>query len=247
MRIERRRRSLWLGFGVAAALVSPLACIDAAKLAPAGSAITLFATATVLPVNGEADITALVIKGGQAPPATDPPGQNAPNTTPTPSGIPVNDGTIVGFSTTLGRVEPFEARTTNGAATVRLIGDGRSGTATVTAFSGSTLKTLEIKIGAAGVTRVVLAANPQLLPAGGGTTTITARAEDAQGNGLLGVPVNFASSTGFLESTSVLTNDRGVATTTLTTGTAASVVASVGSATGQTATINITVTPGGGN
>jgi hypothetical protein len=232
--------------GLAALAIAFTACEGLVRLAPAGATITLLAGASVLPVNGEAEITALVYRGAQA---TTPSAPNAPAPAPSASSIPVNDRTVIVFSTTIGRVEPAEAETTNGRAVVRLIGDGRSGTATITAVSGPASKTLDVKIGAAGVTRVVLSANPQVLPFGGGSTTITARVEDAQGNGLLGVPVNFSSNQGFLDATVVLSDAGGRATTTLTTSVAAAVTAAVGSGTGQSANLNVTVSPSahGGN
>jgi hypothetical protein len=231
-------RSIRVLAGTAA--IAAMAACDVVRQAPAGSTISLVASTNVLGVNGEAEVIALVVRSGSAAPPT--PGQGG--NTPTPSGIVVNDGTLVTFSTTLGRLEPVEARTTNGQAIVKLIADGRSGTATITAISGAASGTMDVKIGVAGATKLVLTANPQVLPAGGGTTSISARAEDAQGVGLSGVPVNFSSTTGVLSATSVLTNNLGIATTILETATAATVTAAMGAATGQSATINITVTPG---
>ena len=43
------------------------------------------------------------------------------------------------FSTTIGTIDPAEARTNAGKATVRLVAGGRSGRATVRAFSGGTV------------------------------------------------------------------------------------------------------------
>ena len=224
-------------------LLVAAACDKSAFVAPAGSTITLFTTSTVLGVNGEALITALVLESGQFGDTPTTPGQP---TTPsgTRGGTPVNDGTLVAFSTTLGFIEP-EARTTNGLALARLLGDGRSGTATVTAVSGAATKTLEIKIGSAGATRTVVTANPPVLPFGGGTTFITARVEDAGGNGLMGVPVNFSSSTGFFSLTAAITDERGLATTTFTTTSTATVTAATGSAAGQSGSVTVSVSTSG--
>jgi len=52
------------------------------------------------------------------------------------AGTPVQNGTLVTFTTTLGRLDPTSAETTNGQATVKLVAEGLSGTATVSAFSG---------------------------------------------------------------------------------------------------------------
>jgi PKD repeat protein len=143
----------------------------------------------------------------------------------------VHNGTLVSFSTTLGRVEPAQARTDNGRAVVKLIGDGRSGTATITAFSGAATKTLALSVGSAGATRIAVTATPQALPATGGASVISAQVQDQQGNGLSGVTVSFTTNAGTLSLGSVATNDSGVANTTLTTAAAATVTATAGGGT----------------
>jgi hypothetical protein len=75
-------------------------------------------------------------------------------------GVPVRDGTVVTFSTTLGRMQPAEATTVDGVATVRLLGDGRSGSATVTATSGPATETLPITIGSSGTTQPTMSITP---------------------------------------------------------------------------------------
>lgn len=214
------------GAAAAALLGFGSACDKMPLTAPSGTSLTLIAATNVLPVNGSTEITAILIEGGQATTGTG--GQ----TTTTGIGTPVHNGTLVTFTTSLGRVEPAEARTTGGRATVRLIADGRSGVATVTAFSGAATDTAEISVGAAGATRVVLTASPQSLPPNGGQTTVFARVEDEQGNGLLGVPVSFTTSAGSISPTSAVTNESGVATTTLSALTAATVTANAGATTG---------------
>jgi adhesin/invasin len=156
----------------------------------------------------------------------------------TSAGTPVHNGTLVTFTTSLGRIEPVEAHTVNGRVTVQLKADGRSGTATVTAFSGSASETLEVKIGAAAAERVSVTATPSSVPANGGTSTIVARVEDANGNALSGVPVTFTTDAGTLSSQTVLTNENGFATTFLSTNTAATVTASSG---GRTSNAKVTV------
>src|SRR4029453_16736109 len=98
-------------------------CDKVPLLAPTGSVITLFATATTVPSNGSMEIVATVIEQGQstaAPTTPTTPGQTPTTpTTPTSSssqgaGTPVHNGTVVTFTTTIGRVEPAEARTNNG-------------------------------------------------------------------------------------------------------------------------------------
>ena len=48
------------------------------------------------------------------------------------------------FPATIGRIEPAEAKTRDGKATVTLFGNGQSGTAKVTAFSGAAFANLDI-------------------------------------------------------------------------------------------------------
>jgi hypothetical protein len=213
-------------------------CDKMPLVAPTGSAITLVSTANALPVNGSTDIVAILIEGALQG------GTDNGGTTTAGGGTPVHNGTVVTFTTTLGRIEPAEAKTTAGRATVRLVADGRSGTATVTAFSGGASQTVEVSIGAAAAERLTLTAAPQSLPGTGGTTTISARVEDAQGNGIAGVPVTFSTSRGSLGQTSVVSNANGVATTTLTTTQEAEVTASAGGATaGLTGTVTVTLKP----
>jgi len=57
-------------------------------------------------------------------------------TSRTGAGTPVQNGTLITFTTTIGRIEPSDARTHNGQVTVKLITSGTSGLATITAYSG---------------------------------------------------------------------------------------------------------------
>lgn len=222
---------------VALVAAAGASCQKMPLVAPSGTAITLIAATNVLPVNGSVEITAVLIEGGQQA------AQGNQQATTTPGvGTPVHNGTLVSFTTTLGRIEPAEARTTAGKATVRLIADGRSGTATVRAFSGGSTNTLDVAVGAAGAARIIVTANPQVLPANGGSATVTARVEDAQGNGLLGVPVSFSTTTGTLAPTSGLSNDQGLVNSVLTASAQAVVRASAGGGTGAGSTLTGEVT-----
>ena len=51
----------------------------------------------------------------------------------------VRDGTLVTFSATLGTLDPIDARTSNGRASVSFSAGSASGTATITAFSGAAI------------------------------------------------------------------------------------------------------------
>jgi hypothetical protein len=236
----RTLRSSATATAIIGSLVLALAsCEKVPLVAPSGTAITLVASTNVLPVNGSATIVAVLVQGGESSSGTT-------TTTSAGTGVVVHNGTLVTFTTSLGTIQPIQARTTDGGkATVTLSGDGRSGTATVTAFSGAAKQTLTVLIGAAAAARVQVTASPQALPPTGGTSTITATVQDQQGNGLLGVPVNFSTSAGTLGATSGLTDSSGNTTTTLTTTQGpATVTASAGGGTSAlSGTVVVTLKP----
>ena len=232
--------------------VFSLSCDKVPLLAPTGSVITLFATASTVPSNGSMEVVATVIEQGTASaapttpttPTTGTPATTTTGTTSTSSagaGTPVQNGTVVTFTTTIGRVEPSEARTTNGQVRVRYFADGQSGTATITAFSGGASGRLEnLKVGSAGAERILLTASPQALSCSGGASQVSARIEDVSGVGIPGVPVVFSTTRGQLNPASVTSDANGTATTTLTTSQEADVTANVA---GKTATTKVTLSP----
>ena len=207
----------------AALALTMAACDNLPLLAPTGTSITLIATTNVLQLNQSTEIIAVLIEGGESG----------------AGGTPVHDGTVVSFTTSLGRVEPAEAKTENGQARVRLIADDRSGTATVIAFSGSSTQSLLISIGTASAARIVLTANPQALAAGGGNTAISARVEDQEGNGINGALVTFTATAGTLSATAVPTAASGFASTTLSTTASSTVTASLGGALATTVDVSV--------
>jgi hypothetical protein len=233
-----------------AAMPLMYACDKVPLLAPSGSVISVFASANTVPLNGDIEVVANVIENGTTSsttpttPAAGTPGTGTTGTTSTTStgaGTPVQNGTLVSFTTTIGRIEPSEARTNNGQVRVRFFAGTQSGTATITAFSGGASGKLEnLKVGAAAVERVVLSASPQTLPPGGGTSTITARVEDASGLGLSGIPVTFTTDNGSLNPPTATTDSSGVATTSLNAPRTAKVTASVA---GKTADVTVTLNP----
>jgi PKD repeat protein len=201
-------------------LLAVLAACDKVPLtAPTESTIALFATGTSVPLNGAVDLVATV---------TEKPG------------TPVQNGTLVTFTTTLGRIDPPEARTNNGKVTVRLTADGRSGTAKVTAISGGATKgELEIPIGAAAADNLVVRAEPTSVGASGGTVQVIATVRDSSGNGLAGVTVTFSATAGQLSPASANTDANGEARTSLSTVRESVVTASAGN---KTATVTVTYT-----
>lgn len=221
---------------VTVSLVSS-ACDKVPLLAPSGSVITIFPTATTVPSNGSTEIVATVIENGTtaAPSTTGGTGSTAG------AGTPVQNGTLVSFTTTIGRIEPSEARTQNGQVRVKFLANGQSGSATITAFSGGASGKFEnLLVGSAAAERVLVSASPQTLGPAGGSSQITARVEDTSGAGLVGVPVTFSTNAGQLSATSVATDDSGVARTTLTTTRESKVTANVA---GKTAEITVGLNP----
>jgi hypothetical protein len=98
-----------------AALSALAACANVYLTAPPGAEIVLEANPEfVASHGGTSDVTAFVTEE---------------------IGTPVADGTVVFWSTNLGRIDR-ESRTRNGVARATFVSDSRSGTATVRAFSG---------------------------------------------------------------------------------------------------------------
>lgn len=227
-------------------LATVAACDKVPLLAPTGTVITLFPAATNVPVNGEVEIVVTVIENGSAaaPPTTPPTNGGTPPSGSTSSpgaGTPVQNGTLVSFTTTMGRVEPAEARTQNGQVRVKFISNGQSGTATITAFSGGASGRLEnLRVGSAAAERVLVTASPQTLGPAGGAATIAARVEDIAGAGVAGIPVSFTADNGSLSSSTVNTDSSGVATTTLNTTRPTVVTVNVA---GKTATVTVGINP----
>src|SRR5262245_37513838 len=99
-----------------AALIFVASSCDKIPLfAPTASTIVLSAPKRTLALNETVTVTAVVQKE---------------------SGQPVQNGTTVMFTTTLGSLSPVSAETTNGIATVVFSAGSTSGTADVTATSG---------------------------------------------------------------------------------------------------------------
>src|SRR5688572_13969402 len=93
--------ALTLGLAVLAA-----GCDKVPLTAPSNSTLTISSSALVLPTGGTATLTATVIE---------------------PAGTPVQNGTTVRFTTTLGHVEPAEVQTRNGIATAAIDPAGAPG------------------------------------------------------------------------------------------------------------------------
>src|SRR6266702_997314 len=109
-------RKVWgVGTGLLVLTLTLPMCTGVPLTAPSNADISLTANPPSIPANGGVSvITAVVIEA---------------------AGTPVPNGTVIFFVTDLGRVDG-EAKTKDGIARVNLVSDSRSGTATVTGFSG---------------------------------------------------------------------------------------------------------------
>ena len=213
--------------GVAALALAQLAVIacDTMKLqAPTNSTVTVTSAALVLPAGGSTAVSAFVAES---------------------SGTPVQNGTSVRFSTTLGRVDPIEALTRDGLAVTIFHAGEISGVADVRATSGSTgggttggtppgngtstsTNAVQISVGAAAVETVTLRANPSFVPPRGGTVELIAGVLGPAGRAMAAVPVTFTTTEGTLSANRVITDETGEARTSLTTERTATVTASAG-------------------
>jgi adhesin/invasin len=229
---------------VALPLALVAACDKVPLLAPTGSVITLLAATTTVSLNSEVTIVATVIENGAAPAGTGTgTGTGTTTTTRTGAGTPVQNGTVITFTTTIGRIEPSEARTHNGQATVRLITGSTSGTATITAYSGgASAQITNLKIGTAAVKTVSVTTIPQSLGVAGGSAQVVATVVDEGGSPIGGVPVTFSTDKGSISPSTATTDGNGNATATLTTTATSKITAAVGALTG---TATVTVNPRG--
>jgi adhesin/invasin len=229
MGVEREMSKRFsLGVLIVAAAVGT-GCEKVPLLAPTASTISVSAQTTVLPPGGSTPITATVVESG---------------------GTPVQNGTLVRFSASLGRVEPAEVETRGGSATTTFIAGSASGAARITATSGAAsggegdtaANVVTISIGGAAAATVTVSASPSRVGPSGGTVTVVASALDASGNRLVGVPINFSTDVGTLSASSAITDSNGEARVTLTTDRQAVVTARAGD---KSATVTVTVATAG--
>lgn len=209
-------------------------CDKLPLLAPTNSTITLFAGSTTVQANGSTILTATILES---------------------AGTPVQNGTLISFTTTVGQISPSDARTQNGRVTVTFSGNGQSGEAQIQANSGGAKLSapLTIKVGGAAASRIQLTASPGTVPSTGGSSEITAVVADANGNPLASVQVSFSTTAGTLANAAATTDAAGQAKTTLITNREATVTAVAGAAatgTGgttaptQSVTVKVKVLPG---
>jgi hypothetical protein len=212
-------------FALVALTVLVAACDKAQLLAPTQSTITVTAPTRQLAAGASTQVTAFVQEQ---------------------AGTPVQNGTTVRFTTTLGRVDPVEAQTQNGIATTTFFADNNSGVAEVQAVSGAATPgdPVRITIGAAAVNTISVRANPGSVGPSGGTVELIAVVVGENGQPLPGVVVTFNSDKGSLSSSTATTNAAGEARTSLTTSEQAAVTATAGTKTSTTTTIGMRPGPG---
>ena len=207
-----------LSFVAVVAVLGVMACDTVPLTSPTGSTIALSIDRSILPLNGQATVRAVVTES---------------------SGTAVHNGTIVTFQPSIGTTNPVEAPTVNGIATTTFLAGSLSGTGFIHAFSGpartgsgnASSGGVEVRIGAAAAGSISVSATPSSVSQSGGTVTITATVFDAASNPLPGVNVTFSSTTGTLSATSAITDANGVGRTQLVTTSTATVTATAGTAT----------------
>ncbi len=151
----------------------------------------------IVPVEGEANVTVIARSA---------------------DGSPVPMGQTVILTSTLGTLFPSNPETTSdGTATAILNAGTQAGMATIQAVLGSSdvaMTMLTIRDAAADLS---LQPNPTSIPRAGGDIVMVATVLNSQGQPLQGVAVTWRSNSGVFSTTgAVVTNNFGVATTTLT-------------------------------
>ncbi|MBI3048347.1 MAG: Ig-like domain-containing protein, partial [Acidobacteria bacterium] len=178
----------------------------------------------MLPTGGSTEVTASVVEE---------------------AGTPVQNGTTVRFSASLGRVDPVEVQTRNGLAITTFFAMNTSGVARITATSGGATgggddtNVLEITIGAAAVNTITLRASPGSVAPGGGTVELIATVVGENGRALEGIGVTFNTDQGTFSATTALTDPNGQARVTLTTTQKATVSATAGTKTSSNVTVDL--------
>ncbi len=202
-------------------VVTSNGCDKVPLFAPSSSTITLAAGTQNMATNTVTDIRAFVVETG---------------------GSPVQNGTVIYFSSSLGSLVPNQAGTTDGVATVQFQAGSTTGQAQVSALSGAAKLagpiTITITQSGSAVAKIVLTATPSFVSVGGGLVTLTATVTDASGNPVVGTPVTFTASAGTLSNSVAQSDLNGQAIVTLTTKDPTTVTATSGGAT-ATATISV--------
>ena len=190
------KRAILILLATVALLVVGYGCGKPTQVAPSESTLTITADPLRIEIFGTSTLTIIARKS---------------------SGTPVNEGTEILMTTTLGSIDRIVLVDDRGVATATLSGDGTIGMATIEASSGAAAAvTLDIQIGALPAT-LFLSANPSNLTKEqqqtGETIRLSATVLDDLGAGIKSALVTFNSPRGLLESggAPVETGKRGLA------------------------------------
>jgi len=166
-------------------------CDSANPVAPAGTTLSVTATPSRIAADGVSVIRVTALRA---------------------NGTPVNPGTEVRLDTTLGTIDALVQVDDGGVAQAMLRGDGRIGTATVSARAGSTeAATVEVEIGEFARDIRLQATPSQVGP--DESVDLLALVRDDEGRPLAGANVNFETQVGTLSSRGsiVITDSNGEA------------------------------------
>ncbi|MEM7050487.1 MAG: PKD domain-containing protein [Acidobacteriota bacterium] len=189
-------------FGVSLCLLTILltmaACDSASPVAPAGTTLSITVGQSRISINGSTTVRVTALRS---------------------NGTPVNPGTQIRLSTTLGTIDGIITTDADGVALGTLRGDGRIGMATVSASVGTTeAATVDVEIGEAAA-NVSLQANPSSIAETGDRIELLALVRNADGQPLRNGDslVNFTADLGSLSSGGIFldTDSDGVARDTL--------------------------------
>ncbi len=185
----------------AVALLPVLSCSEGTPTAPTGAILRMSVSPIRIAATGTATVTIQALRS---------------------NGTPVNPGTEIRLATTIGTIEPVVHTDNDGVAHGNLKGDGRVGTAKISAYSGA-IEPVEAEVAVGSLAATVrLQVTPASIPETGGTLTLLALVRDDQGQPLPDASVNFTSETGVLASggSFLFSDANGQATDTLTVGAA---------------------------
>jgi PKD repeat protein len=164
---------------VLAGVAGVVGCSEGTPVAPTGTILRVSAYPTRIGTTGLSTVTISAYRS---------------------TGNPVNPGTEVRLSSSIGIVEPVVYTNESGQASAILRGDGRVGTATVTAFSGGVEPvTLDVAVGQLAAS-MSFQVTPSSIAETGGTLDLLALVRDEVSQPLAGAQVNFRSEVGTLDS-----------------------------------------------
>ncbi|HTG35913.1 MAG TPA: PKD domain-containing protein [Thermoanaerobaculia bacterium] len=194
------------------AMLAAVGCDKASPVAPSGSILAVSANPTRIALNGSSTITIIGRK---------------------PDGNPLNPGTEIHLSATLGSIPSIVTTNGSGTATATFQSNGRLGTARISAAIGTapagggtttdtpppstpTSASIDVQVGASAKT-ITLQPTPTSIQSTGGDVKLLAIVRDSDGQPLPNQGVNFTTDLGTLNSRGgiVNTNAQGEARDTL--------------------------------